>query len=116
MFTNPVGSTTTAPATLTVTAAVPVTITTTTLHTGSVYQNDQVRVLGHAQGVRRRHALPWSLKSGKLPRGLTLSSTGVISGKATTAGTETFVVKVVDTKTSVTPQTSATKKLSITIK
>ena len=58
----------------------------------------------------------WSLESGKLPAGLTLSSAGIISGKATTAGTETFVVKVVDTKTSVTPQTSATKQLSITIK
>jgi hypothetical protein len=54
--------------------------------------------------------------SGKLPAGLKLSSSGVISGKATTAGTLKFVVKVVDTKTAVTPQTSATKSLSITIK
>ena len=43
----------------------------------------------------------WSLVagSGKLPHGLALSSSGVISGKATATGTFTFVVKVVDTKT-----------------
>jgi hypothetical protein len=50
-----------------------------------------------------------------LPAGLTLSSAGVISGKALAARTSTFVVKVVDTKDAVTPQTSATKTLSITI-
>lgn len=58
----------------------------------------------------------WSLKSGKLPAGLTLSSTGLISARATGAGTKAFVFEVVDTKTSVSPQTSATKTLSITIK
>jgi hypothetical protein len=116
VFTNPVGSATTAPATLTVTAAVPVTITSASLHTGSVYRTSKVAYWVAVKASGGVTPYVWSLKSGKLPRGLTLSSTGVISGKATAAGTETFVVKVVDTKTSVTPQTSATKKLSITIK
>ncbi|MGD0392936.1 MAG: IPT/TIG domain-containing protein [Acidimicrobiales bacterium] len=115
VFTNAVGSATTTPATLTVTAAVPVKITTTTLHAGSVYKKTKSAYSATLKASGGIAPYRWSLKSGKLPRGLTLSSTGVISGKATTAGTETFVVKVVDTKSAVTPPTSATKKLSITI-
>jgi hypothetical protein len=38
--------------------------------------------------------LQWSLSSGSLPSGLSLSSTGVISGTPTTAGTSAFVVTV----------------------
>jgi chitinase len=38
--------------------------------------------------------LQWSLSSGRLPSGLSLSSTGVISGAPTTAGTFAFVVTV----------------------
>lgn len=40
----------------------------------------------------------WSLSSGSLPAGLSLSSTGVISGTPTSAGTATFSVKVTDAK------------------
>jgi len=52
-----------------------------------------------------------------LPTGLKLSSKGVISGKATTAGTFPFTVQVMDTKTKTKPptQNTATAKLSITI-
>jgi hypothetical protein len=39
-------------------------------------------------------SLQWSLSSGSLPSGLSLSSTGVISGTPTTAGTSAFVVTV----------------------
>lgn len=39
----------------------------------------------------------WSLASGSLPAGLTLSSAGVISGNPTTAGTSSFTVKVTGT-------------------
>lgn len=48
---------------------------------------------------------------------LKLSSKGVISGKAKTAGTYTFTVQVVDTKTKTKPPTQniATATLSITI-
>jgi hypothetical protein len=38
----------------------------------------------------------WSLKSGQLPAGLTLSSSGLISGTPTTIGDSTFVVQVTD--------------------
>ena len=116
VFTNIAGSTTTAAATLKVTAAAPVTITTTSLHSGSVYRTTKSAYSATLKASGGVPPYKWSLKSGKLPAGLTLSSTGVISGKATAAGTKTFVVEVVDTKTSVSPQTSATKTLSITIK
>jgi hypothetical protein len=111
VFTNSVGSTATAPATLTVTAAVPVKITTPSLRGGTTKAaySASLKASGGVAPYR------WSLTSGKLPGGLALSSTGVISGRAKVAGTSTFVVKVMDTKTSITPQTSATAKLSITI-
>ena len=38
----------------------------------------------------------WSLSTGSLPAGLSLSSAGVISGSATTAGTSSFTVLVTD--------------------
>ena len=40
----------------------------------------------------------WSVVSGTLPTGLKLSSAGVIAGKATTAGPDTFTVQVRDAK------------------
>ena len=51
------------------------------------------------------------------PPGLKLSSKGVISGKAKTAGTYSFTIQVVDTKTKAKPptQNKATAVLSITI-
>jgi hypothetical protein len=59
----------------------------------------------------------WSLApSSHLPPGLTMSTTGVISGKATTAGTYSFTVKVVDTKTGSPPTKEKAKKtLSVVI-
>jgi len=60
----------------------------------------------------------WSLAAGsKLPPGLKLSPKGTITGKATTAGTYTFTVQAVDTKTKTKPptQNKATATLSITI-
>ena len=116
VFTNSVGSTDSNPATLTVTAAAPVKITTTSLPKGSIYKITKSVYSTTLKASGGVSPYTWSLESGKLPAGLKLSSSGVISGKATTAGTVKFVVKVVDTKTVVTPQTSATKALSITIK
>jgi hypothetical protein len=53
----------------------------------------------------------WSIISGSLPAGLSLnSSTGVISGTSTTAGTSNFTVQVTDVDSN-----TATKALSITI-
>ena len=61
----------------------------------------------------------WSLAPGSssLPPGLRLSTKGVISGKATTAGSYSFTVQVVDKKTKTKPhiQNTATATLSITI-
>ncbi len=54
----------------------------------------------------------WSRSAGTLPTGLTLSSSGVISGTPTTAGTYSFTVKVTDS--AATPA-SVTKALSITV-
>jgi Putative Ig domain len=54
----------------------------------------------------------WSLNGGSLPAGLTLSSSGQISGTPTAAGTSSFSVKVSD---STAPAQTATANLSITI-
>jgi large repetitive protein len=67
-------------------------ITTTTLPTGKVgvaYPSTTLTATG------LRTPLTWS--SGALPAGLTLSTTGVISGTPTVAGTGTFVVTTLDT-------------------
>ena len=56
----------------------------------------------------------WSISSGSLPAGLTLSATtGAISGTPTASGSSTFTVKVTDS-TSPTAQT-ATKSLTLTV-
>ena len=54
----------------------------------------------------------WSVASGNLPAGLSLSSAGVISGTPTTSGSSTFTVQVADSES--TPQT-AIAQLVITI-
>ena len=56
----------------------------------------------------------WSLASGALPSGLTLSSAGTISGTPTATGTTTFTVKATDQ--SLPTPLSATASVSITIK
>jgi hypothetical protein len=54
----------------------------------------------------------WTIASGRLPSGLSLNSTnGVISGKASKAGTSTFTVKVTDAK-----GIFVSKVLSLTVK
>ena len=37
----------------------------------------------------------WSLTAGQLPPGITISESGLLTGKATTAGTYTFTIKLV---------------------
>ena len=59
----------------------------------------------------------WSVTSGRLPTGLRLRPTGVVSGKPRVAGVFSFTVKVVDhkTRTKSHTQTSGTRALSITV-
>ncbi len=56
--------------------------------------------------------LTWSVASGYLPAGLSLSSAGVISGTPTAIGTSYFTVQVADSGT---PQQVKTLPLSITV-
>ena len=54
----------------------------------------------------------WSLISGALPAGMTLSSSGQITGTATTQGTSSFSIQVTDSSN---PVQTATRALSITV-
>ena len=54
----------------------------------------------------------WSVLSGALPTGLTLSMTGQISGTPTSAGTSSFTVQVTDSSV---PAQTATQALSISV-
>jgi hypothetical protein len=54
----------------------------------------------------------WSVASGSLPRGLSLSPSGTISGTPTVGGTSNFTVQVTDSSS---PIEGATKALSITV-
>jgi len=81
----------------------PPTITTTSLPNGTagtVY-NKTLTASGDTP-------ITWSIDSGALPAGLTLSPEGVISGTPTTAGTSTFTVKATNSKGSKTQQLSIT--------
>lgn len=53
----------------------------------------------------------WTLQSGSLPEGLSLSQSGTVSGTPASAGTNNFVVRVTDSNNS-----SATKALSLVVK
>ncbi|MEO5936332.1 MAG: putative Ig domain-containing protein, partial [Terriglobales bacterium] len=55
-------------------------------------------------------AYTWSLNSGTLPAGLSLSAGGVISGTPTVAGTSVFTVRLQDTSGQ-----SATRQLTLTV-
>ncbi len=87
----------------------PITITTQSLPSARRNKN-YTRTLTATGGTP---PYTWSLASGSLPTGLSLNaSTGVISGKGSTLGTWSFVVRVRDSQS--TPAT-ATKALSIAV-
>jgi FtsP/CotA-like multicopper oxidase with cupredoxin domain len=91
---------------ITATTVPPPVITTTTLPGGTVgvaYSQS----LAATGGVT---PLTWSVSAGAVPTGLTMSTTGVISGTPTAAGIFNFTVTVADTAGS-----SATQPLSITV-
>jgi Putative Ig domain len=84
----------------------PVCITTTSLPSGTVhvpYSASEAAVGGTAPYT-------WSLASGSLPPGLTLSASGTITGTPTMAGTFTFTEKVTDSVAA-----TATQAFTITV-
>ena len=118
--TNGVGANATQTLSISVVTPTPtsLTITTASLPAGSLYtKTHKVLYSETLAAVAGNAPYKWTLGSGALPTGLKLKSTGVISGKATVAGTFTFIVQVIDTKTKTKPhvQHTATKVLSITV-
>src|SRR5207244_3476712 len=87
----------------------PLSVSTTSLPNGtqSVAYNQSLAAAGGTTPYS------WSLISGALPAGLTLSSGGQISGTPTTTGTSNFTVQVTDSST---PVQTATRTLSLTIR
>jgi hypothetical protein len=91
---------------ITVTPPVSVITTTSPLPSGTVGAF-------YSQTLAATNVIPpytWSLASGTLPAGLTLSAAGVISGIPTVVGVASFTVRVTDSTSQI-----ATKALSITI-
>ena len=78
------------------------TITTTTLPSGTTGTPYSTTLTANSSGVI------WSLISGTLPAGLTLSSSGTISGTPTTSGSSSFTVRAVSGTQSVEKQLSIT--------
>ena len=91
---------------LSITINAPLTITTSSLPSGT--QNVSYSATLAASGGDGSYS--WSLNSGTLPAGLSLSTAGVISGTPTGTGTSTFTVKVTDGHSN-----TATSSLSIII-
>jgi hypothetical protein len=94
---------------LSITVQPELTITTVSLPTGMVSS-------AYSQSLTATGGTPaytWTIASGTLPPGLTLSAAGTISGTPTTAGLTSFVAKVTDTTT---PSVqTATQALSINL-
>jgi Putative Ig domain len=87
----------------------PLSITTTSLQQGqtTVAYNATLSATGGTAPYS------WTLKSGKLPAGLSLSTGGTISGTPTTAGAAAITVQVSDSAT--TPQTAVSGNLTLAI-
>jgi len=93
---------------LSIRVAAPLTITTPPgALPGSLYNTPYSQVLTSSGGIA---PIAWSLGSGQLPPGLTLSATGVISGSPTATGTFSFTVKAADASS---PQQSTTASFTI---
>lgn len=92
LVSNSAGSANSQAATLTVTAAATVKITTTSLPNGVT----SVAYSAMFQATGGTLPYTWSVSSGQLPAGLTLSAAGAISGTPTTAGLATFTIQVAD--------------------
>jgi hypothetical protein len=86
----------------------PLTITTTSVPNGST--NTAYSAFLFAGGGTTPYT--WSISSGSLPTGMTLSSAGDITGVPTTAGTSSFTAKVTDSSS---PVQTATANYGVTI-
>ena len=84
----------------------PLKVTTTSLP-GATAGSPYSATLGAAGGTP---AYTWSVSSGALPGGLTLSTGGVVGGTPAASGSSTFTVRVTDSKSG-----SATKNLTLTV-
>ncbi|MGC2111486.1 MAG: Ig domain-containing protein [Candidatus Korobacteraceae bacterium] len=102
---EPVPQIATAQLSITVTS---LTITTTSLAVGT----PSVLYVDSLTAVRGILPLTWSIQSGELPPGLSLSSVGVISGTPTASGTSSFTVQVADAES---PPQVVNAELSIAI-
>ncbi len=109
MVTDSKGTTATQALTIAIGAPLPLAVTTTTLPSGVPNQAYATTALQTSGGVP---PFTWTVTSGNLPTGLSLSPAGVISGTPTAVGTASFTVQVTDSET--TPMT-ATANLSITV-
>lgn len=97
-----------ATASKTITVNQPLAISTTSLTSGSVG-------VAYSASLTATGGVPpytWSLTSGSLPAGLSLSTSGFITGTPTAQGTQTFTVQASDSQT---PAATATATLSLTI-
>jgi cell wall-associated NlpC family hydrolase len=92
-------------------------VSTTSLPAGTVYSVNKKPYSATLHATGGKTPYKWSKASGSkaLPTGLTLASSGVISGKATKAGTFSFTVQVVSPASSGVAQQTATRTLSIKI-
>ena len=94
----------------------PFAITTTSLPPGKVWTKaNKAKYSATLTAGAGTPPYTWALASGALPPGLTLNTSGVISGKANKAGTYRFKVKVTDAKTGNPPE-SSTAKATLSIK
>jgi hypothetical protein len=109
MVTDSKGATATQALTIAIGAPLPLAVTTTTLPSGAPNQAYASTTLQASGGVP---PFTWTVTSGNLPVGLSLSPAGVISGTPTAVGIASFTVQVTDSET--TPMT-ATANLSITV-
>ena len=80
-----------------------------TLELSPVAEAQELMVQMEASGTTGK--VTWSVLEGELPEGVELSADGVLSGAATTAGTYTFTVMVVDAKNN-----GATQELTLMVK
>jgi hypothetical protein len=104
---------TSSPATVTITVSPPtLSITPTTMPAatlGTAYSQGL-----STSGGQTPYTYQTTLVSGSLPTGLSLSSTGTISGTPTQAGSFSFTVKVTDSSTA-TPATATSSTISLTV-